>query len=151
MLILFMFGLIIGPIAVCAFNASVSNLLLSVFEEFLLLSFMDLLLPIFVCVCLSSRILLLEACCDLVEPVMGHSSLLWTVTSLSYVDFLHFRISLCLCLSLSLSHTHTHTHGHKHMLVGDIADSDRVISHLIVNRLKIPQGLPTLLFHWWSD
>ena len=108
MLILFMFGLIIGPIAVCAFNASVSNLLLSVFEEFLLLSFMDLLLPIFVCVCLSSRILLLEACCDLVEPVMGHSSLLWTVTSLSYVDFLHFRISLCLCLSLSLTRTHTH-------------------------------------------
>ena len=27
----------------------------------------------------------------------------------------------------------------------------RVISHTIVNRLKIPQGLSTLLFHRWSE
>ena len=35
--------------------------------------------------------------CDLVEPVMAHSPLLWTATLLSYI------VSVCLTL-----HTHTH-------------------------------------------
>ena len=71
--------------------------------------------------------------CDFVEPVMGHSPLLWTAALLSYI------VSVCLTL-------HTHTHLHTHMLLKETCDSDRVISHIIVNRLKIPQGLSTLLF-----
>ena len=73
--------------------------------------------------------------CDLVEPVMGHSPLLWTATLLSYIKF----------LSVSYTHTHTHTHTHTqththtHMLLKETCNSDRVISHIIINRLKIPQ------------
>ena len=72
------------------------------FEEFLLLLFMDLLLPQdqSLCFCFFLE-LLLEACCDLVEPVTGHSPLLWTATSLSYVNFIyvwtHYRAYCCLC------------------------------------------------------
>ena len=86
---------------------------------------------------------MLEACCDLVKPVKGHSPLLWTATSLSYIKFLHFTVSV------SLTHTRTHTH----MLLKETcdSDSDRVISHINVNRLKIPRGLSTLLFRQWSE
>ena len=72
------------------------------FEEFLLLLFMFLLLPQYQSLhfCFFLEILL-EACCDLVEPVMGHSPLLWTATSLSYVNFIyvwtHYRAYCCLC------------------------------------------------------
>ena len=55
--------------------------------------------------------------------------------------------------SIPFLHAHTHTNADKHMLfkVTCNADSDRVISHIIINRLKIPQGLSTLLFRWWSE
>ena len=54
--------------------------------------------------------------CDLVEPVMGHSPLLWTATSLSYINFiLQF-------LSVSLLHTHTCTRTR--MILKETCDSD---------------------------
>ena len=59
-------------------------------------------------------------CYDLVETVVGRSPLLWTATSLSYVNFLLLLMSMFLsllqlhtqiCTQMhKLMHTHTHTH-----------------------------------------
>ena len=53
-------------------------------------------------VCTYFRTYRWRPCCDLVEPVMAHSPLLWTATSLSYIKFLYLTVSV------SLLHAHTH-------------------------------------------